>query len=147
MKTDFQLEIGKQQVQIDTMKQTVDSIVNCLNELENLDHTQQEFIHEHDNTHKVNDPEITIIATNIIQEPSEDILAIASELISSINDSVNVVAATRLKSRRIGKPGLVKISMSNLEKKKLVLREKRKQRQTEQCKSEEVNHIQRESLN
>lgn len=51
MKAGFQLEIGKQQAQIDTMKQTIDSMVNRLNELENVDRTQQEFIHEHDNTH------------------------------------------------------------------------------------------------
>lgn len=51
MKTVFQLEIGKQQAQTDTMKQTIDSMVNRLNELENVDRTQQEFIHEHDNTH------------------------------------------------------------------------------------------------
>lgn len=48
MKAGFQLEIGKQQAQIYTMKQTIDSMVN---ELENVDRTQQEFIHEHDNTH------------------------------------------------------------------------------------------------
>lgn len=48
MITGFQLEIGKQQAQTDTMKQTIDSMVN---ELENVDRTQQEFIHEHDNTH------------------------------------------------------------------------------------------------
>lgn len=51
MITGFQLEIGKQQAQTDTMKQTIDSMVNRLNELENVDRTQQEFIHEHDNTH------------------------------------------------------------------------------------------------
>lgn len=51
MKTGFQLEIGKQQAQTKTMKQTIDSMVNRLNELENVDRTQQEFIHEHDNTH------------------------------------------------------------------------------------------------
>lgn len=51
MKTGFQLEIGKQQAQTNTMKQTIDSMVNRLNELENVDRTQQEFIHEHDNTH------------------------------------------------------------------------------------------------
>lgn len=51
MKTGFQLEIGKQQAQKDTMKQTIHSMVNRLNELENVDRTQQEFIHEHDNTH------------------------------------------------------------------------------------------------
>lgn len=51
MITGFQLEIGKQQAQKDTMKHTIDSMVNCLNELENVDRTQQEFIHEHDNTH------------------------------------------------------------------------------------------------
>lgn len=51
MKTVFQLEIGKQQAQTDTMKQSIDSMVNRLNELENVDRTQQEFIHEHDNTH------------------------------------------------------------------------------------------------
>lgn len=80
-------------------------------------------------------PRNQIIATNIIQEPSEDMLAIASELVNSINESVNVVAASRLKSRGKGKPGLVNISMSNLEDKKLVLIEKRKLRQTEQYKS------------
>lgn len=48
MITGFQLEIGKQQAQIYTMKHTIDSMVN---ELENVDRTQQEFIHEHDNTH------------------------------------------------------------------------------------------------
>lgn len=48
MKAGFQLEIGKQQAQKDTMKQTIDPMVN---ELENVDRTQQEFIHEHDNTH------------------------------------------------------------------------------------------------
>lgn len=51
MKTVFQLEIGKQQAQTDTIKHTIDSMVNRLNELENVDRTQQEFIHEHDNTH------------------------------------------------------------------------------------------------
>lgn len=51
MITGFQLEIGKQQAQTNTMKQTIDSMVNRLNELENVDRTQQEFIHEHDNTH------------------------------------------------------------------------------------------------
>lgn len=51
MITGFQSEIGKQQAQTDTMKQTIDSMVNRLNELENVDRTQQEFIHEHDNTH------------------------------------------------------------------------------------------------
>lgn len=51
MKAGFQLEIVKQQAQKDTMKQTIDSMVNRLNELENVDRTQQEFIHEHDNTH------------------------------------------------------------------------------------------------
>lgn len=51
MITGFQSEIGKQQAQKDTMKHTIDSMVNRLNELENVDRTQQEFIHEHDNTH------------------------------------------------------------------------------------------------
>lgn len=51
MKAGFQLEIGKQQAQTDTIKHTIDSMVNRLNELENVDRTQQEFIHEHDNTH------------------------------------------------------------------------------------------------
>lgn len=116
------------------MKQTLDSIVNRLNELENLDCTQQEFIHKHEYTHKGIDPEITIIAKNITQEPSENIIAIASGYISLINDSVTITAEARLKSRRICKLGLVKINMKNLEEKRLVIREKRKLRQTEQFK-------------
>lgn len=53
MKAGFQSEIGKQQAQKDTIWNiyTIDSMVNRLNELENVDRTQQEFIHEHDNTH------------------------------------------------------------------------------------------------
>lgn len=67
MKTEL-VEIGKQQAQIDTMKQTVDFIVNRLNELENLDRTQQEFIHKHDNTHKGNGTEIMIIAKTFFKK-------------------------------------------------------------------------------
>lgn len=66
----------------------------------------------------MDDPEITIIANNIEQESGEDILEIASELIYLVNDSVKVVAAKRLTSRITGKPGLVKIRLSNLEEKK-----------------------------
>lgn len=95
MQTDFQTKTCKQLAQIDTMKQTVDSTVTRLNELKNLDRSfMNTAIHTRSMT-----PEITLIAKNNIQEPSEDILAIASEIMNSINDSENVVAATRLKSK------------------------------------------------
>lgn len=81
MKTDL-VEIGKQQAQIDTMKQTVDFIVNCLNVLENLDSAQQEFIHKHDNAHKGHGTGIMIIVKTFFKNRAEDILAIASKLIS-----------------------------------------------------------------
>ena len=139
MKVDFELELGKQQAQIDTMSQTVASIVKRLDRDENLErekqsNNQQKFFHEHDNRNYVDDPEITIIVNNIEQESGEDILEIASELIYLVNDSVKVVAAKRLTSRITGKPGLVKISLSNLEEKKMVLREKRKLKEVERYK-------------
>lgn len=52
-----------------------------------------------------------------------------------MNDAVTVVDAARLRSRRIGRPGLVKISFSNLEEKKQVLREKRKLKEKDQYKT------------
>ena len=47
----------------------------------------------------MDDQEISVIANNIEQESSEDILEIASELIYLVNDSVKVAAAKRLKSK------------------------------------------------
>ena len=72
------------------------------------------------------DPNITVIASNV-QETDEIILDVAREIISHLDENATVIGATRLKAR-YGKPGLVKISLSTLEEKKSVLREKRKLR-------------------
>ena len=59
---------------------------------------------------------------------------VAREIISHLDENATVIGATRLKAR-YGKPGLVKISLSTLEEKKSVLREKRKLRDTQKYKS------------
>lgn len=136
MKSDFDLELGKQQAQIDTMSRTVELIIKRLDKVETTDRAEPEFPREHEHTANiVNDPELTIIATNITQLPNENIFDVATELIKSVNDAVTVVDAARLRSRRIGRPGLVKISFSNLEEKKQVLREKRKLKEKDQYKT------------
>ena len=67
----------------------------------------------------------TIIATNVKFEHDEDILVKARELVNHLDVDADVVAATRLKSRIVNKPGLVKISFSSVDEKVQVLRAKR----------------------
>ena len=67
------------------------------------------------NSNPLNNPEVTIIATNVELEHDEDILETARDLVSQLSESATVTAAARLRSRVQGKPGLVKISLSTVE--------------------------------
>ena len=81
---------------------------------------------------------ITVIAKGLPFIDGEDLLTTARELIETMGEDVysrvNVVAASRLRARYRNKPGLVKISLANLEQKVLVLRNKRKLKDTVEFK-------------
>lgn len=126
MKSDIDLEFSIHKNKIDTLSQTIDSIMERLELVENGDRPIYEsgalgVVHN-----PLEDTNITIIATNVKFEPSEDILSVAKELVAHLDDSAQVVAAARLKNRKINKPGLVKISFARVDQKIRVLRAKRK---------------------
>ena len=50
----------------------------------------------------------------------------AKHLLNQLSESATVTAAARLRNRVQGKPGLVKISLSSVEEKVQILRQKRK---------------------
>ena len=76
-------------------------------------------------------------------------MEIASKLIYLVNDSMKVVGVQRLKSRITGKPGLVKINLSNLEEKKWYCERKVKgvEQYKNRCSSEETNRTPTEYYN
>ena len=80
---------------------------------------------ERRSTNPLDDPNVTIIATDIKVEPNEDLLAVAKDLVAHLDENVRVIAAHQLKSRKINKPGLVKISFASVDEKIRVLRQKR----------------------
>lgn len=117
--------------EIDQLSRSVDSVIQRLNDLEeNSGHQMSAGISKNNNPN--DDPSLTVIATNV-QETDEPILDVAREIVSHLDNSATVVAASRLRGR-YGKPGLVKISFSSLEEKKNVQREKRNIRNVEKYK-------------
>ena len=82
--------------------------------------------------------DITVIAKGLPFIDGEDLLTTARELIETMGEDVysrvNVVAASRLRARYRNKPGLVKISLANVDQKVLVLRNKRKLKDTVEFK-------------
>lgn len=140
MKLDFDLELGRHQGQIDSLSRSVDTLIERIQKVENLERPEYEQ-ESASGTNKKNqantlyDPELTIIANNVRQCEDENIFEIANDMISHLSDSVKVVAAARLKSRGIGKPGLVKISFRSVDEKIEVLRSKRDLQNVEAYKS------------
>lgn len=126
MKSDIDLELSIHKNKIDTLSQTIDSIMERLELVENGDRPIYESGERGVVHNPLEDPDFTIIATNVKFEPSEDILSVAKELVAHLDDSAQVVAAARLKNRKIDKPGLVKISFARVDQKIRVLRAKRK---------------------
>lgn len=132
IRTDLDLEIGKQQSQIDSLSQSVASILERIQVVEKGEHPHSVYRSpDESNTfienerNPLNNADITIIASNIPQEPDENILEISQELINTLNESVEVVAAARLRNRKFGKPALVKISFASVQDKIKILREKK----------------------
>ena len=78
----------------------------------------------------LNNNDVTVIAKDLPYIEGEDLLMTARELIATMGEdvysNVNVVAASRMHARYRNKPGLVKISLANVKQKILVLRNKRK---------------------
>lgn len=132
MKSDFDLELGRHQNQIDSLSRSIDTLIERIQKVENLERPdwKQELA-----SNPLNDPERTIIVSNLKQNQDEDILETATDLVRCLSDSASVVAALRLKSRLNGKPGLVKISFQSTEEKIEVLRRKRDLREVDVYKS------------
>ena len=125
---DVDLELANQQRKIEVLSRSVDSIMKRLQEVEKGEgpYSETRSRDSVNNSNPLNNPEVTIIATNVELEHDEDILETARDLVSQLSESVTVTAAARLRSRVQGKPGLVKISLSTVEEKVKILREKRK---------------------
>ena len=128
MKVDVDLELANQQRQIEVLSRSVDSIMKRLQEVEKGEgpYSETRSGDSVNNSNPLNNPEVTIIATNVELKHDEDILETARDLVSQLSESVTVTAAAPLRSRVQGKPGLVKISLSTVEEKVMILREKRK---------------------
>lgn len=132
MRSDIDLELAIHKNEIDQLSRSVDSVIQRLNDLEENSGHQMSAGNSQSNSPN-DDPSLTVIAMNV-QETEEPILDVAREIVSHMDNSATVVAASRLRGR-YGKPGLVKISFSSLEEKKNVLREKRNIRNVEKYKT------------
>lgn len=125
MRSDIDLELAVHKKDIDQLSQSIDSIVRRLDSIEN----QQCSGPSPQNVNSpLDDPNLTIIASNVT-ETHDEIRDVARDLVSNLDSSINVTAASRLNSR------FGKISFSSLEEKKAILREKRRLRDTEKYKN------------
>ena len=139
-KSDFDLELGRHQNQIDSLSRSIDTLIKRIQKVETLERSdwkQESAVRTNtkSTSNPLNDPERTIIVSNLKQNQDEDILETATDLVRCLSDSASVVAALRLKSRLNGKPGLVKISFQSTEEKIEVLRRKRDLREVDVYKS------------
>ena len=88
----------------------------------------------------LNNNDVTVIAKDLPYIEGEDLLTLmtARNLIATMREdvysNVNVVAVSRMRARYRSKPGLVKINLANVEQKILVLRNKRKLRDSVEFK-------------
>lgn len=135
MRSDIDLELAMHTKDIETLSQSVDSLLCRVEKVEHS-YTSDQALRSYDHVNNpLDDPNLTLIATNLKFDNDEDILQIARDLISNLDESANVLAATRLRSRVQGKPGLVKIAVSSLNEKKSILHGKRKLREVDAYKS------------
>lgn len=122
MNSDFDLELGTHQRQIDSLPRYVDTLIERIQKVDNLEHPDwksesADSTNKKNNSNTLSDAERTIIDYNTMHNQDEAILEIAKDLIRFLCDSVNVFATTELKSRGWEKPGLVTISFSSVEEK------------------------------
>ena len=99
MKVDVDLELANQQRQIEVLSRSVDSIMKRLQEVEKGEDPYSETRSRDNvnNSNPLNNPEGTIIATNVELEHDEDILETARDLVSQLSESATVTAAARLR--------------------------------------------------
>lgn len=136
MRSDIDLELAMHTKDIETLSQSVDSLLRRVEKVEHS-YTPDQALRSFDHVYNpLEDTNLTVIATKLKFDKDEDILQIARDLISNLDESANVLAATRLRSRVHGKPGLVKIAVSSLNEKKSILHEKRKLREIDAYKTE-----------
>lgn len=140
VKSDFDLELGKHQSQIDTLSRSVESLIDRIQRVENRERPDDEHetgdkVNKHTTPNPLSDPDRTIIASNVSQSQDEDIFDVAQTLVSHLSESATVVAAARLRSRISGKPGLVKICLQSVDEKIEILRKKRDLLQTREYRS------------
>ncbi|CAG2226761.1 unnamed protein product [Mytilus edulis] len=148
LKVDIDLEIGSQQSKIEQLSDVVHGIATRLDTMESSIASggltgntsivnQANHDSQFDNTQKYSD-EVAVIASNILFEEGEDILAKAQKLVSELDRSVaehDIISTYRLRSKRSDKPGFVKICFRSVEIKKRILREKHKLRQSTDYRS------------
>jgi hypothetical protein len=128
MRAGIDLDLAVHKKNIDSLSQSVDSIIRRLEKIEQSpSHTPI------NRSSSLNDPNLTVIATNV-EETDEPVLDVAREIIGLLDEDVDVLSAGRLKGR-YGKPGLVKIALPSLEEKKAILREKKRLKETEKYKT------------
>ena len=137
LKTDIDLDIGVNSRRIDELVSSVHLLTQRIDQFEQnpiqgdnvfngrdtaTNWTRGTFVNPLDNN------DITVIVKDLPTTPGEDLLMKARELISALGEDVSsnarVVAASRLQSRFQNKPGLVKISLADVEQKILVVRNK-----------------------
>ena len=105
------------------MSRSIDTLIGRKDNVENLERPDWEeesavCTHMKSILNLLNDPDRTIIASNLKRHQDEDILKTATDLVRCLSDSACVLAALRLKSRLNGKPGPVKIGFQSTEEKR-----------------------------
>ena len=144
LKDELSLDIARESARLDEVLISIQSIENRLSSVENvcaegggissdaMDHTgyqprdglNSRFREPLDN------PDLTVIATNIPFSIGENLSRKVTDLIHAlgeeVSDRVTITGVRRLPAKYRNKPGLVKISFRNLDEKILVLRNKRK---------------------
>jgi hypothetical protein len=111
------------QSRITTIEQTTSS--RQTDENKSRDSTDQ---HKHGQFNPSDDPDLTVTASGIKYTEGEDLMAVAHDLISALGDDVSlnvlITSVSRLPTRYVNRPPLVKISFQNVDEKILVLRHK-----------------------
>jgi predicted nucleic acid-binding Zn-ribbon protein len=93
MKSDIDLELATHSKDIESLSQSVDSIIRRIEKVEHA-FTADRPMHIADNVNTesiLSDPDLAIIATNVKFEHDEDILAKARELVNHLDVDADVV--------------------------------------------------------
>ena len=138
LKSDIDLDIGNNSRRIDELLNSVHSLTQRVDKAElNTNHGDDVFNGGRDTgtgwsrdifANPLDNNDITVIIKDMPTTPREDLLMKARELISAlgneVSSNVKVIAASRLPARFQNKPGLVKVSLADVDQKILVLRNK-----------------------